>query len=169
MFGPSPDWVVGLSGVNLCEEDCSWKDSLDFDLYPWDAGTDSGITYMSANQENQPRERMRRITPMYPEDPRAPFYNPSIQEVPPMARVYLRKERNIPKGCDEEVLQAQLETQLEEAEDDSRGGLKLWEVLCHGLTIPYPFQLSARLRITRIGHRAQSPAERDYECAPGSL
>lgn len=46
MFGPSPDWVVGINGVDLCTEDCSWKESLDFDLYPWDAGTDSGITYM---------------------------------------------------------------------------------------------------------------------------
>lgn len=120
MFGPSPDWVVGISGLNLCEEDCSWKESIDVDLYPWDAGTDGGITYMSANQETQPRERMRRITPMYPEDPRAPFYNPGMAEVPPLARVYLRKERNIPKGCDEELLQAQLET-LEESEDDTRG------------------------------------------------
>lgn len=120
MFGPSPDWVVGISGVNLCEEDCSWKDSLDIDLYQWDAGTDSGISYMSANAETQPRERMYRITPMYPEDPRAPFYNPSLREMPPMARVYLRKEKTIPKGCDEEVLQAQLET-LEESEDDIRG------------------------------------------------
>lgn len=46
MFGPSPDWVVGVSGLNLCEQDCTWKDSLDIDLYPWDAGTDNGITYM---------------------------------------------------------------------------------------------------------------------------
>jgi len=46
MFGPSPDWVVGISGLDLCTEDCSWKESLDIDLYPWDAGTDSGISYM---------------------------------------------------------------------------------------------------------------------------
>lgn len=95
---------------------------MEIDLYPWDAGTDSGITYMSANQETQPRERMRRITPMYPEDPRAPFYNPGLTEVPPMARLYLKKVKNIPKGCDEEVLQAQLDN-LDESEDDSRGGL----------------------------------------------
>lgn len=36
------------------------------------------------------------------------------------------------------------------------------------LTFSSPFQLSARQRITRVGRRAQSPAERDYECAPGS-
>lgn len=46
MFGPSPDWVVGVSGLNLCTAECSWTDSLDIDLFPWDAGTDNGITYM---------------------------------------------------------------------------------------------------------------------------
>lgn len=47
--GPSPDWVVGVSGLDLCLEDCSWKDSLDLDLFPWDSGTDSGISYMVCN------------------------------------------------------------------------------------------------------------------------
>lgn len=135
MFGPSPDWVVGVSGLNLCEEDCSWKDGLEIDLYPWDAGTDSGITYMSANQETQPRERMRKITPMYPEDPRAPFYNPGQPEVPPMARLYLKKERNIPKGCDEEVLQAQLDT-LEESEDDTKGACNVSKYLRYVRNLP---------------------------------
>lgn len=120
MFGPSPDWVVGVSGLNLCQADCTWKDSMDIDLFPWDAGTDSGISYMSANAETQPRERMYRITPMYPEDPRAPFYNPGTAEIPAMARLYLRKEKNIPRGCDEEILQAQLDA-VEESEDDTRG------------------------------------------------
>lgn len=46
MFGPSPDWVVGVNGLNLCEADCTWKDKIDIDLHPWDSGTDSGITYM---------------------------------------------------------------------------------------------------------------------------
>lgn len=35
MFGPSPDWVVGISGLNLCQSDCTWKDKLDINLYPW--------------------------------------------------------------------------------------------------------------------------------------
>lgn len=120
MFGPSPDWVVGISGLNLCQEDCTWKDTIDMDLLPWDAGTDSGITYMSANAETQPRERMYKITTMYPEDPRAPFYNPTEQDIPPMARLYLRKEKNIPRGCDDDLLQAQVAV-LEESDDDPRG------------------------------------------------
>lgn len=71
MFGPTPDWVVGVSGLNLCRKDCSWEPSLDIDLYPWDSGTDNGISYMSPNSETQPRERMHKITTRYPEDPRA--------------------------------------------------------------------------------------------------
>ncbi|KAG4068199.1 hypothetical protein HA402_008840 [Bradysia odoriphaga] len=95
MFGPSPDWVVGVSGLNLCEADCTWKDSIDIDLYPWDSGTDNGITYMSPNSETQPRERMYRITTMYPEDPRQPFYNPNSDKMTPLAKLYIRREASL--------------------------------------------------------------------------
>lgn len=45
MLGPSPDWNVGLSGEDLCTKDCGWVQKLVADLIPWDAGTDSGVTY----------------------------------------------------------------------------------------------------------------------------
>ena len=35
-----------MSGLNLCNKDCTWADQKIIDLYPWDAGTDSGISYM---------------------------------------------------------------------------------------------------------------------------
>lgn len=35
-----------MSGLDLCLPDCSWAESKVVDLYPYDAGTDSGITYM---------------------------------------------------------------------------------------------------------------------------
>lgn len=114
MFGPSPDWVVGVSGLDLCLEDCSWKDSLDLDLFPWDSGTDSGISYMSPNLETIPREKMYRITTMYPEDPRAPFYNPNSDKMTPLAKLYIRREKVIPRSCDEEFLEA---LQLDVAEN----------------------------------------------------
>lgn len=31
--------------MDLCQENCTWADSMTIDLYPWDAGTDSGISY----------------------------------------------------------------------------------------------------------------------------
>lgn len=42
---PSPDWFVGVSGYELCTKECSWIESAEYNLYPWDAGTDDGITY----------------------------------------------------------------------------------------------------------------------------
>ncbi|XP_023306152.2 spondin-1 [Lucilia cuprina] len=121
MFGPSPDWVVGISGEDLCTADCSWKESLDFDLYPWDAGTDSGITYMSPNLETQPRERMYRITTMYPEDPRSPFYNPKSRDMTPLAKLYIRREKIISRNCDDDFLQAlQVETSDASEDQDTR-------------------------------------------------
>ncbi|XP_075972312.1 extracellular matrix protein f-spondin [Anticarsia gemmatalis] len=108
MFGPSPDWVVGVSGLNLCQKDCTWAESKVIDLFPYDAGTDSGISYMSPNAETVPHEKMYRITPMYPEDPRAPFYNPGAKEIPPLARLYLTRDKLIPGSCDEETLLAQV-------------------------------------------------------------
>lgn len=49
---------------------------------------------------------MYRITPMFPEDPRAPFYDPDSKTMAPMARLYLTREKLISKSCDEETLLA---------------------------------------------------------------
>lgn len=117
MFGPSPDWVVGVSGLNLCKQDCSWESSLDIDLYPWDSGTDNGISYMSPNSETQPRERMHKITTKYPEDPRAPFYNPNSDRMIPLAKLFIRREKLITKNCDDEVLKSQI-VELNENDDE---------------------------------------------------
>lgn len=45
MLGPSPDWNVGLSAEDLCTKECGWAQKVVQDLIPWDAGTDSGVTY----------------------------------------------------------------------------------------------------------------------------
>lgn len=45
MLGPSPDWIVGVSALELCSRNCTWVENKTLNLYPWDAGTDSGITY----------------------------------------------------------------------------------------------------------------------------
>ncbi|KAF7403614.1 hypothetical protein HZH68_006408 [Vespula germanica] len=116
MFGPSPDWVVGVSKLNLCQKDCTWTKSMIIDLYPWDAGTDNGISYMSPNSETKPREKMKPITTSYPEDPRSPFYDPTGRPMLPLARLYLDREKIIQRGCDEEILQRQVQ-ELEVAEN----------------------------------------------------
>ncbi|CAG9765548.1 unnamed protein product [Ceutorhynchus assimilis] len=119
MFGPSPDWVVGVNGLNLCLQNCSWIPEMTLNLYPYDAGTDSGITYMSPNAETSPRERIYRISTTYPEDPRAPFYDPSKTEMEPLARIYLKRDKVIAKQCDENFLNSQLDVS-ENTEDTVR-------------------------------------------------
>ncbi|XP_017766480.1 PREDICTED: spondin-1 [Eufriesea mexicana] len=116
MLGPSPDWVVGVSKLNLCRKDCTWTKSEIIDLYPWDAGTDNGISYMSPNSETKPREKMKPITTLYPEDPRSPFYDPTGRPMMPLARLYLNREKTIPRSCDDDAIQQQV-AQLEVAEN----------------------------------------------------
>ncbi|XP_043286181.1 spondin-1 [Venturia canescens] len=122
MLGPSPDWVVGVSKFNLCQRDCTWMNRATIDLYPWDAGTDNGISYMSPNSETQPREKMKPITTIYPEDPRSPFYDPTGRPMLPLARLYLNREKVIQHSCDEDSLKQQLaEFEVaENTEDTSR-------------------------------------------------
>lgn len=42
---PSPDWFLGVTRFELCQEDNTWLPERELDLYPWDAGTDSGVSY----------------------------------------------------------------------------------------------------------------------------
>jgi hypothetical protein len=60
MVAPSPDWFVGVSGLPLFENG-SWADERRVELVPWDAGTDSGSTFTSADLETQPRAPIARI------------------------------------------------------------------------------------------------------------
>mgnify|MGYP003406677919 FL=1 len=114
--------------MNLCRKDCTWEPSLDFDLYPWDSGTDSGISYMSPNAETQPRERMHRITTKYPEDPRAPFYNPNSDKMTPLAKLYIRREKVIARNCDDEILQAQIVEVSENGDDEANNIRELMSI-----------------------------------------
>ncbi|XP_022196329.1 spondin-1 [Nilaparvata lugens] len=120
MLGPSPDWLVGVSSLDLCLENCTWIEEKVIDLYPYDAGTDNGITYMSPNSPTVPREPAKRISSTYPEDPRSPFYDPSGKEMPPLARIHLKRTKLVEKSCDrkteDELLQ---EVAVAENNEDS--------------------------------------------------
>jgi hypothetical protein len=48
MIAPSPDWFVGVSALSLLE-DGTWVDEKVVELFPYDAGTDSGEGYTSPN------------------------------------------------------------------------------------------------------------------------
>jgi len=61
MVAPSPDWFVGVSGLDL-REGGDWVESLTVTLWPFDAGTDSGASYGSPDQPTDPHEPISAIT-----------------------------------------------------------------------------------------------------------
>eukprot|EP00105_Crassostrea_gigas_P014211 XP_011430796.1 PREDICTED: spondin-1-like isoform X7 [Crassostrea gigas] len=101
MIGPSPDWCVGVNKVDLCQQNCTWADSMTIDLYPWDAGTDSGISYFDDNIETNPPEKIQHITNRKPNHPGSPFF--SKHPIKPMARVTLTKTKDICNGDGKET------------------------------------------------------------------
>ncbi len=62
MIAPSPDWFVGVSGLSLVDEQGAWLPKISVELYPYDAGTDSGTDYGSENADTNPPEPIRHIS-----------------------------------------------------------------------------------------------------------
>ena len=60
MIAPSPDWFTGVAGLDLRDGD-GWLPTLTVDLYPYDAGTDSGTGYTSADQPTSPQDPITAI------------------------------------------------------------------------------------------------------------
>jgi len=60
MIAPSPDWFVGVHGLNLIQNG-EWVSETTVTLLPYDAGTDSGTTFRSPNADTMPREPIGRL------------------------------------------------------------------------------------------------------------
>jgi hypothetical protein len=60
MVAPSPDWFVGVHGLSLVESG-DWVEEKTVMLAPYDAGTDSGATFRSADSDTAPRQPIREI------------------------------------------------------------------------------------------------------------
>jgi hypothetical protein len=60
MIAPSPDWFAGVSGLGLIENG-EWVEAKTVSLDPYDAGTDSGRTFLSRNRDTMPREPITRL------------------------------------------------------------------------------------------------------------
>lgn len=60
MIAPSPDWFVGVRGLSL-RSGGEWLSEVTVELFAYDAGTDSGANYTSANQATEPRTPIARI------------------------------------------------------------------------------------------------------------
>ena len=82
MVAPSPDWFVGVSGLDL-RAGGQWADEVVVSLAPYDAGTDSGTTYTSPNSNTNPP------------DPIAEILGYPFQGVPLGTFTF----RRVPEGC----------------------------------------------------------------------
>ncbi|XP_041116431.1 spondin-2-like [Polyodon spathula] len=78
---PSPDWFVGTNSLHLCKGG-HWMESVAFDLFPWDAGTDSGFVFSSPNFATSPQEPISPITAQRPSHPANSFYYPRLHTLP---------------------------------------------------------------------------------------
>ena len=57
MVAPSPDWYVGVLDVNLIEDN-AFVEQKTVEAKVYDAGTDSGVTFTSANSVTNPQEKI---------------------------------------------------------------------------------------------------------------
>ncbi|WP_052461092.1 T9SS type A sorting domain-containing protein [Psychroserpens mesophilus] len=53
MIAPSPDWMIAVNSIHL-RAGGSWANEIVIPLFPYDAGTDSGTMYTSANMPTSP-------------------------------------------------------------------------------------------------------------------
>jgi hypothetical protein len=61
MVAPSPDWFAGVAGLPL-HENGAWIQERVIQVIPWDAGTDSGASFMSNDLPTVPRQPISRIS-----------------------------------------------------------------------------------------------------------
>ncbi|XP_023376001.1 spondin-2 [Pteropus vampyrus] len=84
-------------GGDTCDGD-HWREEVSMDLYPHDAGTDSGFTFSSPNFATIPQDTVTEITSSSPSHPANSFYYPRLKTLPPIARVTLVRLRQSPRA-----------------------------------------------------------------------
>lgn len=61
MVAPSPDWFTGTTALALFENG-AWHEEVRVEVFAYDAGTDSGLSFMSPDEETRPHVPITRIT-----------------------------------------------------------------------------------------------------------
>lgn len=61
MLAPSPDWFVGVNSLNLRNGN-RWVNRRVVDLVLYDAGTDNGARFTSADSDTVPQERIEKLS-----------------------------------------------------------------------------------------------------------
>ncbi|XP_045447213.1 spondin-1-like [Melitaea cinxia] len=98
---PSPDWFLGVTRFELCQKGNMWLEERELNLYLWDAGTDSGVSYESPNIETFPQDAVSRVqTSSY--DKNSPFYEMDMKDLHPFGKLLIKLIRTYQKECKEE-------------------------------------------------------------------
>jgi hypothetical protein len=63
MIAPSPDWFMGVSNVNLFQDN-KWVDSLVINVKVFDAGTEEGDVFGYNNPSSVPQQLIKLLTPV---------------------------------------------------------------------------------------------------------
>ncbi|XP_028030325.1 spondin-1-like isoform X4 [Bombyx mandarina] len=98
---PSPDWFLGVTRFELCQEDNTWLRERELNLFPWDAGTDSGVSYESPNIETYPQDTISRVA-MSSYDKKSPFYQTTMTEMHPFGKLHIKFIRSYHRECEDE-------------------------------------------------------------------
>ncbi|KAL9952218.1 hypothetical protein ACROYT_G039439 [Oculina patagonica] len=62
MLAPSPDWIIGIDSLDMCDNG-AWRESYDVTMSPpWDAGTDDGQQFRGNNAPSNPFVNIFQIT-----------------------------------------------------------------------------------------------------------
>ena len=61
MIAPSPDWFVGVHGLELFENG-RFVDEITVPLFAYDSGTDAGVDFTSGNSDVTPHEPIEQMT-----------------------------------------------------------------------------------------------------------
>jgi len=84
MLAPSPDWFVGVDGAMLLGDDGTFIDAITIDLRLYDAGTDNGQEYTSADEDTQPRSPITLVNSF-------PSQTPFIDGEPGVGQLVIEK------------------------------------------------------------------------------
>jgi len=66
MIAPSPDWMIAINSISLIDGNGDWIDEINLNLYPYDAGTDSGVDYTSPDNDTNPQEPISSLQGVSP-------------------------------------------------------------------------------------------------------
>ncbi|KAI0981750.1 hypothetical protein GJ496_005926 [Pomphorhynchus laevis] len=108
MFGPSPDWFSGIDSLSFCNSNCTWKEYETIELRPYDAGVDTGTTYMSNKKPEIPQLPIVQISKS--KHSSYPLFN-ADGVIPPMAKLTVRRLETYGTQCPDGSLNFQIKSQ----------------------------------------------------------